>query len=105
MIKDLYDKLMGRIHAKYGSDIPSTVEKLEKKPEQKQLPPLLAVEMEEAGADKDAELLELAREITEKLQGSAKGGSVFNVQNCEVGMQGDHQTNYGGIHFGSSKKE
>lgn len=64
-VQDAYETLKATLRRKYGqeSDLIDAVEKVEKRPDSKGRQETLQEEVELAGADKDDEILEKAREL------------------------------------------
>jgi len=100
-VVDAYQKLKGKLSSKFGSDVSSAIDKLEKRPESDNCKGMLEEELSLSQAGKDEEIIDLANKLNQLLQ--LENNSQVNVLNSQVGVIGDNARVVGGMHFGSSK--
>ncbi len=107
-IKDSYNALKGALKKKFGetSDLAEAVDKLEKKPDSEGHKITLQEEVEAANAHEDAEMLQLAQALLDKIkeQSPAQKNTTMgdvNVKgkgNIAIGNVDTNQGSIGGIH-------
>ncbi|EAZ93038.1 hypothetical protein [Crocosphaera chwakensis] len=80
VIKDSYNALKSAIKKKFGSesDLIDAVEKLEKKPDSEGRKVLLQEEIENAKVNDDAEIIQLAQNLLDKLKEQPGGQQIIN---------------------------
>jgi hypothetical protein len=100
-VVDAYQKLKGKLVSKYGNDVSSAIDKLEKRPESDNCKGMLDEEINLSQAGKDKEIIDLANNLSQLLQ--SDNSSQVNVLNSQVGVIGDNARVDGGIYFGASK--
>lgn len=86
-IKDSYNALKSALKKKFGetSDLAEAVDKLEKKPDSEGRKATLQEEIEAVNAHKDAEIIQLAQALLEKLNEQPGGQQIINqIQNNAV---------------------
>lgn len=85
VIKDAYVALKGALQHKFGadSDIIEAVDKLEQKPDSSARQAVLQEEIEESNAPQDAELIQIAEGLVEKLK-DLSGPQVDILQDVDI---------------------
>ena len=80
IIKDSYNALKSALKRKFGSesDVVEAVEGLEKKPTSKGRQALLQEEIENAKVNDDAEIVQLAQDLLDKLENEPGGQQIVN---------------------------
>ena len=79
-IKDIYNALKSALEKKFGSesDVVNAVEELEKKPDSEARKAVLQEEVENAKANDDAEIRQLAQDLLNKLKDEPGGQQTIN---------------------------
>jgi hypothetical protein len=95
---DAYSGLKGAIQRRFGadSDMAEAIAALEKKPDSHGRRSTLAEEVANAGADKDAEIVQAAEQVQAQVQQHPHAQQIFNAINSNVGVMG---TNYGNVNM------